>query len=317
MTIFPRDALFMAPMVDLSHVAYRQLIRSFGGCDLFYSEMLNSRIVPGEKPGTSIYLRWARTDDLIFQILGSDPEKMAQAASKLGGYRPRGIDVNMGCWLHKVMEHGWGAALMKDMNRSREVLSAVRRAVPDRPVSVKIRIGRGPDMQYLLDFASMIEECGADFLVLHARTVSDGMSRKAKWEYIASVKDHVSIPVVGNGDVVRAEDALSMMRRTGCDGVMIGRQAVIEPWIFRDIKSLASGAGRLERPDLRQVILDLLDLLILHFPPDVSLKRFKTAVTWLGRNLTFGHHLAKETGRAKDLPQARKIITENFEKGIS
>lgn len=317
MTIFPRGALFMAPMVDLSHVAYRQLIRSFGGCDLFYSEMLNSRIVPGEKPGTSIYLRWARTDDLIFQILGSDPEKMAQAASKLGGYRPRGIDVNMGCWLHKVMEHGWGAALMKDMNRSREVLSAVRRAVPDRPVSVKIRIGHGLDRQYLLDFASMIQECGADFLVLHARTVSDGMSRKARWEYIASVKDHVSIPVVGNGDVVRAEDAFSMMRQTGCDGVMIGRQAVIEPWIFRDIKSLASGSGRPERPDLRAVILDLLDLLGLHFPPDVALKRFKTAVTWLGRNLAFGHHLAKEAGRTKDLSQARQVITENFEKGIS
>ena len=316
MTIFPRGALFMAPMVDLSHVAYRQLIRSFGGCDLFYSEMLNSRIVPGEKPGTSIYLRWARTDDLIFQILGSDPEKMAQAASKLGGYQPRGIDLNMGCWLHKVMEHGWGAALMKDMNRSREVLSAVRRAVPDRLVSVKIRIGHGPDMQYLLDFASMIQESGADCLVLHARTVSDGMSRKAKWEYIAAVKDRVSIPVVGNGDVVRADDALSMVRQTGCDGVMIGRQAVIEPWIFRDIKSLASGAGLPERPDLEAVIMSLLDLLRLHFPPDVALKRFKTAVAWLGRNLTFGHHLAKEAGRAQDLSQAAQVISGNFEKGI-
>ncbi len=316
MTTFPRGALLMAPMVDLSHVAYRQLIRSFGGCDLFYSEMLNSRIVPGEKPGTSIYLRWARTDDLIFQILGSDPEKMAQAASKLGGYRPRGIDVNMGCWLHKVMEHGWGAALMKDIDRSREVLSAVRRAVPDRPVSVKIRIGHGPDMQYLLDFASMIEECGADFLVLHARTVSDGMSRKAKWEYIAGVKDRVSIPVVGNGDVVCADDALSMVRQTGCDGVMIGRQAVIEPWIFRDIKALASGAGLPERPDLEAVIMSLLELLRLHFPADVALKRFKTAVAWLGRNLTFGHHLAKEAGRAQDLSQAAEVISGNFEKGI-
>jgi len=317
MTAFPRGALFMAPMVDLSHVAYRQLIRSFGGCDLFYSEMLNSRIVPGEKPGTSIYLRWAHTGDLIFQILGNDPEKMAQAASKLSGYQPRGIDINMGCWLHKVMEHGWGAALMKDMDRSREVLSAVRRAVTDRPVSVKIRIGHSLDRQYLLDFASMIEDCGADFLVLHARTVSDGMSRKAKWEYIAAVKDHLSIPVVGNGDIMRAEDALSMMRQTGCDGVMIGRQAVIEPWIFRDIKSLASGGGLPERPDLKQVILDLLDLMDLHFPPDVALKRFKTAVIWLGRNLAFGHYLAKEVGRAKDLSQARRIITENFQRGIS
>jgi tRNA-dihydrouridine synthase B len=152
--------------------------------------------------------------------------------------------------------------------------------------------------------------------VLHARTVSDGMSRKAKWEYIAAVKDRVSIPVVGNGDVVRADDALSMVRQTGCDGVMIGRQAVIEPWIFRDIKSLASGAGLPERPDLEAVIMSLLDLLRLHFPPDVALKRFKTAVAWLGRNLTFGHHLAKEAGRAQDLSQAAQVISGNFEKGI-
>ncbi|HQG30279.1 MAG TPA: tRNA-dihydrouridine synthase, partial [Deltaproteobacteria bacterium] len=106
----PKDALIMAPMVDLSHEAYRQLIRSFGGCDLFYSEMLNSRIVPGENPETSIYLKWSVKDDLIFQILGSEPKKMAQAALKLSGYSPWGIDVNMGCWLNKVTVHGWGAA---------------------------------------------------------------------------------------------------------------------------------------------------------------------------------------------------------------
>ena len=316
MPLFPRGALFMAPMVDLSHAAYRQLIRTFGGCDLFYSEMLNSRIVPHERPGTSIYLRWARCDDLIFQILGNDPEKMARAASKLAGYGPYGIDVNMGCWLHKVMEHGWGAALMKDPVRSREVLTSVRAAAPRLPVSAKIRIGQVLDREYLLDFASMIQECGADFLVLHARTISDGMSRKARWEYIAAVKGRVSIPVVGNGDVTCAEDALSMIRQTGCDGVMIGRQALIQPWIFRDIKSLARGEIGGERPELKAVILDLLDLLALYFPADVSLKRFKTAVIWLGRNLTFGHHLARETGRTKDLVQARRVIEENFEKGI-
>lgn len=312
----PGNALIMAPMVDLSHIAYRQLIRSFGGCDLFYSEMLNSRIVPTENPETSIYLRWATIDDLIFQLLGNEPEKMEQAASKLDGYRPWGIDINMGCWLNKVMVHGWGAALMKDMNRARAVLSAVRKTVKDRPVSVKIRIGSSLDKEYLLDFASMIQECGADFLVLHARTISEGMNRKAKWEYIAAVKDHVSIPVVGNGDIRSPQDALSMVRQTGCDGVMIGRQAVISPWIFRDIKSLAAGDPIEDSPDLKNVMLQLLDLLEVHLPADVALKRFKTAVFWLGENLTFGHHLSKETGRAGDLVQAGEIIRKCFENGM-
>lgn len=312
----PKDALISAPMVDLSHEAYRQLIRSFGGCDLFYSEMLNSRIVPGENPETSIYLKWSVIEDLIFQILGSDPEKMAQAALKLDGYGPWGIDVNMGCWLNKVTVHGWGAALMKDVERAGRVLAAVREAVKDRPVSIKMRIGYALDRGYLLDFASMLEERGADFIVLHARTVPDGMNRNARWEYIAAVKEHVSIPVIGNGDVRKPADAVAMMRQTGCDGVMIGRQALITPWIFRDIKALSAGLPGEAPPALREVMLKLLDLLEKVFPPDVALKRFKTAVSWLAMNLSFGHHLAKEAGRAKSLLQASEIIRTCFEKGI-
>jgi len=315
--LLPKDALIMAPMVDLSHVAYRQLIRSMGGCDLFYSEMLNSRIVPVESPQTSIYLKWAVKDDLIFQLLGNEPGRMEEAASRLDTYEPWGVDINMGCWLNKVTVHGWGAALMKDMEHARAVLAAVRKSVKNRPVSVKIRIGYTPDKGYLLDFASMIQEGGADFIVLHARTVPEGMNRKARWEYIAVLKDHLSIPVVGNGDVRTPEDAVSMMRQTGCDGVMIGRQAVIQPWIFRDIKALMAGNPISEKPDLEGVILNLLDLLTRYFPPDVALKRFKTAVFWLGGNLTFGHHLSKETGRARDAAQAHEIIRSCFEKGIS
>ncbi len=306
----------MAPMVDLSHVAYRELIRSFGGCDLFYSEMLNSRIVPVENPETSVYLRWAHTNDLIFQILGSDPEKMEQAASRLDTFDPFGIDVNMGCWLKKVTVHGWGAALMKDMDRAGQVISAVRRAT-GRPVSVKMRIGYAPDRQYMLEFAGMLQEAGADFLVLHARTVPDGLSRKARWEYIASLKEHVSIPVVGNGDVMCAQDACDMVRQTGCDGVMIGRQALIHPWIFRDVRALMAGQPQGEAPGLQEVLHALLALLETHFPADVALKRFKTALFWLAQNLTFGHYLTKLAGRAQSMDEVKKSIKACFESGIS
>ena len=311
----PKPVFFMAPMVDLSHVAYRELIRSFGGCDLFYSEMLNSRILRSEKPGTSIYLRWARTGDLIFQILGNDPETMQHAAGKLDTYNPWGIDINMGCWLKKVTVHGWGAALMKDINAAREVVSAVRH-VTQRPISVKIRIGYAPDMEYLLDFAAMLEEAGADFLVLHARTVADGMSRKARWEYIAALKDHASIPVIGNGDVTCAQDACSMINATGCDGVMVGRQALIQPWIFRDIKALIAGTESPDTPDLQGVILALHRFLEEQFPADVALKRFKAALSWLAQNLTFGHFLTKQGGRAKSMDEAKECITSCFESGI-
>lgn len=311
----PKPVLFMAPMVDLSHVAYRELIRSFGGCDLFYSEMLNSRILPSDKPGASIYLRWAHSDDLIFQILGDDPDTMQKAALKLDTFDPWGIDINMGCWLKKVTVHGWGAALMKDMDRAGKAVRTVRQATR-RPVSVKLRIGYEPDLKYLLDFADTLEDAGTDFLVLHARTVPDGMSRKARWEFIAALKEHVSIPVIGNGDVSSALGASSMIQQTGCDGVMIGRQALIQPWIFRDAKALFTGSQPEDVPKLEEVILSLHALLDRHFSPDVALKRFKTALFWLAQNLSFGHFLTKQCGRAKTMDDAKVCIRSCFESGI-
>ncbi|MCU0575853.1 MAG: tRNA-dihydrouridine synthase family protein [Desulfobacterota bacterium] len=316
MPLFPENALFMAPMVDLSHVAYQELVRSFSGCDILYSEMLNARIVPGENPGSSVYLKWTRLDDLIFQIAGNDLERMCGSAAKLNGFSPFGIDVNMGCWLKKVTCHGWGAGLMRDAVRAQAVLAGVRRVVT-RPLSVKMRIGYGLDMQAMSDFASMLVECGVDFIVLHARTVEDGMSRRARWEYIAALKDQVSVPVVGNGDVKSARDAIDMFARTGCDGVMVGRQAVVQPWIFRDIKALLAGNEPPEPPPVMDVMLELHRLLSLHFAPDVALKRFKTAMAWLSQNLTFGHHLTKNVGREKSMEGAASCIQRAFGQGIS
>jgi tRNA-dihydrouridine synthase B len=316
MPLFPKNALFMAPMVDLTHVAYQELVRSFTGCDLLYSEMLNARIVPSEKPGTSVYLKWTCLNDLIFQIAGNDVAKMQESAAKLDSFGPFGVDINMGCWLKKVTCHGWGAGLMKDPSLAQEVVAAVRKVVK-HSLSVKIRIGHSPDVQAMRDFSAMLVEAGIDFIVLHARTVDDGMSRRAKWEYIAALKDHVKVPVVGNGDVKTAQDALDMFSATGCDGVMVGRQALIQPWIFRDIKVLSAGAKPQDPPALMDVILDLHRLLVIHFTPEVALKRFKTALVWLSGNLTFGHHLTKNVGREKTMDGARACIEKAFEQGIT
>jgi tRNA-dihydrouridine synthase B len=316
MPLFKKNALFMAPMVDLSHVACLDLIRSLTGCDLLYSEMLNARIVPVEKPGASVYLKWSRLDDLIFQIVGNDPFKMQESAARLDGFGPFGVDINMGCWLKKVTCHGWGAGLMKDPSLAQEVVTAARKAVK-HSLSVKMRIGHSPDVKAMLEFAAMLVESGVDFIVLHARTVEDGMSRRAKWEYIAALKDHVKVPVVGNGDVKTSQDALDMFSATGCDGVMIGRQALIRPWIFRDIKALIAGVKPQDPPALMDVMLELHRLLLVHFTPDMALKRFKTALFWLSQNLTFGHHLCKNVGREKVMDGARACIEKAFEQGIT
>lgn len=305
----------MAPMVDLSHEPFRELVRGFGGCDLFYSEMLNSRMVPTENREKSPYLKFTKTDDLIMQVAGNDPERMHAAALRLDGFNPRGIDINMGCYLKKVTCHGWGVALMKDPSLARSVAGAVRSATT-RPISAKLRIGYSLDKAYLLDFADMLVEEGIDFLVLHARTAQDGLSRTARWEYIAALKDHVPIPVVGNGDVRTPQDAVKMLQRTGCDGVMVGRRALAQPWIFRDARALLQGQETPEAPDIQSVMLKLGGLIEAWFGPETALKRFKLALPWLASNLRFGHHLCKEANRSQSMPQMRESIITAFRSGM-
>jgi len=302
-------------MVDLSHEPYRELVRGFGGCDRFYSEMLNSRMVPNENRENSLYLKFSKTDDLVMQLVGNDPERMHAAAQRLDGFEPCGIDINMGCYLKKVTCHGWGVALMKEISLAEKVARAVRSATT-RPVSAKLRIGYTLDKGFLLDFADMLVEAGMDFLVLHARTAQDGLSRRARWEFIAALKDHVPIPVVGNGDVTSPQEAARMLEQTGCDGVMIGRQALARPWIFRDIKALLKGEPALQAPDIQTVIQHLSERIEAWFGAEIALKRFKLALPWLASNLRFGHHLCKEVNRAPSMTQARAVIKTAFSAGM-
>ena len=305
----------MAPMVDLNHEPYRELVRGFGGCNLFYSEMLNSRMVPYENPEVSQYLKFKKTDDLIVQIVGNDPDKIRLSAERLEGFSPWGIDINMGCYLKKITCHGWGVAMMKDIHAAEKVISAARK-VTSKPLSVKIRIGQRHDLSYLLQFGRMIESAGADFLVLHARSESDALTRPAKWEYISRLKNELSIPIVGNGDVTSAADAVRMFDETGCDGVMIGRGAIIRPWIFREISELLSGSLIIAVPVIKDVMLTLCDSIEAWFPEETAVKRFKLALPWLAQNLRFGHHFVK-TIRGPGLNDMRRQINEAFLLGMS
>jgi tRNA-dihydrouridine synthase B len=315
MPLIPKRALFMAPMVDLSHEPYRDLVRSFGGCDLFYSEMLNSRIVPYENPAVSQYLRFSRTDDLILQIVGNDTEKIRLSAERLVGFSPWGIDINMGCYMKKITCHGWGVAMMKDINSAEKAITEVRKAI-SKPLSVKIRIGQNHDLPYLIAFGRMIESAGADFLVIHARSASDALTRPARWEYISRLKDELHIPIVGNGDVLSAADAVRMFNETGCDGVMIGRGAIIRPWIFREIRELLAGSLISDAPAIKEVMLGLVRCIETWFPEEFAVKRFKLALPWLARNLRFGHHFVKNI-RGPNLNDMRRQINEVFDAGIS
>jgi len=168
------------------------------------------------------------------QLFGSDPAMMAEAAKLVADHGADIVDINMGCWVPKVVKKGGGAALLGDICTATMVVEAVVRAV-DVPVTVKVRSGLDPEHITAIEFAKAAEQSGVKAIAVHGRTASQGFTGKANWDIIRQVKDAVSIPVIGNGDVKNAEDAAQMLAETGCDGVMIGRAALGYPWLFHEI----------------------------------------------------------------------------------
>lgn len=227
--------LTLAPMAGYTDYAFRHLIRDLGGCGLMYTELISADAIYHKNRKTLKVFTWSEAErPVAVQLYGSDPAIMAEAARDVVGRGAQIVDINMGCWVPKVAKKGSGAALMRDVCVAANVVEAVVNAV-DVPVTVKIRSGWDEEHATALEFAQAAEAVGVQMIAVHARYAIQGFKGDPDWDVIRQVKDAVSIPVLGNGDVFEAADAARMMDQTGCDGVMIGRAVRGNPWIFRRI----------------------------------------------------------------------------------
>jgi nifR3 family TIM-barrel protein len=234
-----------------------------------------------------------------FQLFGSDPEIMAEAAEIISDFRPAMIDINMGCPVRKVTKRGAGAALMSTPRLAERIIEKVARATR-LPVTVKLRSGVNSEQLNGVFFAQMAEQAGAAAIAVHGRTWSQGFSGTADHSILTAIKESVSIPVIGNGDILSHQDGLNLMRKTGCDGVMIGRGALGNPWIF---------SGQ-ERPESHEIIfattLEHLGLIEQFLPAERVLGYIKNHLSRYFKGLPGSSKIRQKIFAAKSIKELRE-----------
>ncbi|HHW42137.1 MAG TPA: tRNA dihydrouridine synthase DusB [Syntrophomonadaceae bacterium] len=276
------NCVFAAPMAGFTDKAYRILAKR-AGCGFVFTEMVSSEAILYKNARTfSLFDLEGEPGPVAVQIFGSDPDKMGRAARVVVEHGAAAVDINMGCPTPKIVKNGEGSALMRDLPRAAAIIRAVREAVTV-PVTVKMRKGWSAEEVTAPELAALAEANGADSVTVHGRTRDQFYSGKADWEIIRRVKETVRIPVIGNGDIWSPEDARRMLEETGCDGVMIGRGALGNPWLFRrTLHYLATGEllpppGPVER----------IAMALHHFELEVSLKGAGLAVPQMRKHLAW------------------------------
>ncbi len=299
--------LVLAPMAGVTDRDFRLLVRRTGGVGLVTMEFISSRgIVGGHQKVLDLMQFSDEERPISIQIYGSDVETMAEAARYVEKLGPDACDINMGCPANKVLKGCAGAALMSDLGLAERMIRAVRRTLTI-PLTVKFRLGMRDSEKSFLELGRICEANGVDAVAMHARTAKQAYRGEANWSEIARLKEAIGIPVLGNGDVRTADDALAMFAETGCDGVMIGRGATKNPWIFHQIAARLSGEDVIE-PSIenrRDLILDHFRMLAEREPSKYALHKLRKFTGWYTWGLPHGAKLRKQIN---DLPDVESFL---------
>ena len=305
-----KNNLILAPMAGVTDLPFRSLCRQ-EGAGLIYTEMVSAKAVLYKNKNTDVLLETEPSEHpAALQMFGSDPDIMAEIGMQLAEQYPFDIiDVNMGCPVPKVVNNGEGSALMKNPELVEKILTAMVKKIK-KPVTIKIRKGFNDESVNATEIAKIAEQCGVAAVAVHGRTREQYYAGKADWDIIRQVKDSVSIPVIGNGDVCTPQDAIDIVKETGCDGVMIGRGALGNPWIFERTLDLLEGReGRvIDNDEIVDVALYHLGLMIEEKGERAGIAESRKHLGWYMKGIRGAAELRNRINCAENLPEIEEIL---------
>ena len=300
----------LAPMAGVTDLPFRLLCKE-QGAGLLCMEMISAKALQYKNKNTKALLEIHPGEyPVSLQLFGSDPYIISEMAKEIEELPFQILDINMGCPVPKVVKNGEGSALMKDPGKVYEIVNQTVKAIR-KPVTVKIRKGFDDGHINAVEIAKVIEEAGGAAVAVHGRTREQYYSGRADWEIIRRVKEAVSIPVIGNGDVVSGETAQAMMRQTGCDGVMIGRAAQGNPWIFRELAEYEKTGKRPARPSggmMKEAMLRHARLQMEFKGDYIGIREMRKHVSWYTKGMEGSAKLRDAVNRVESYEELNELL---------
>jgi tRNA-dihydrouridine synthase B len=307
--------LILSPMAGVTDISFRRLLKRRGGVGLTVSEFISVEGLTRSNPKSKRQMRFFEDErPFAVQIFGGQPERMRMAAEMAEEVGADVLDVNCGCPAPKVVKHGGGSGLLKDYERLEKILKEIKKAITI-PLTIKIRAGFYDHTINAVETAKLAEACGVEHIALHGRTKEQGYKGLANWDLVRQIKETVSVPVSGSGDVTTVEGAFEKWRETKCDGILIGRGAMANPWIFRQIEDALAGRPVFQpnHEDKRAVLLEYFEMLREDMPEMAAIGKMKQLAGQFTKGLQGGALFRQTIYHSHSVTEILDRISEYFE----